>query len=350
MTVARLGVFSKAGAAGLCLALALSSCATPAAHAPAAARAQEPGWVSGGPHERFSGAAYLTAVGSGGTRQAAELDAFRQLAGAFGVSVQADTRLAEVYRRTGAVATHEVAFGQEIILGTDMDNLIGAEIGDRWEAGRGPSFALAVLNRERAALIYSEMIRANLEMIDALVGMPAAQRNSMDGFSRYRFAAVIADMNSGYAAVLAVVGSPAQPMRSGDDFRRAAQEIAAAIPVGINVDADRAGRLQGAFARAFTDLGFRTGGAGNRYVLNVGVVLLPTDHAGQTAFARMELSANLVQADSGEVLLPFTFSVREGHRTQSEAENRAFMAAEQRIDREYADMLCGHLSRLIPGR
>jgi len=351
MFMTRLFYFLKLGVTSLCLVFVFASCATPAAHAPVAARAPEPRWVTGGPHERFSGFEYLTAVGSGNSRQAAEMDAFRQLVSTFGVTVQADIRLAEVYRRTGAVATHDVAFGQEIILGAGMDNLIGAEIGDRWEgAGRGNSFALAVLNRARAIQIYSEMIRANLEIIDNLTNMSPVERNTFAGFSRYQFAAVIADMNTNYAAVLSVVGAPVQGLRSGDDFRRGAQEIAAAIPVGINVSNDRAGRIQSAFARAFSDLGFRTGGAHQRYVLNVNLVILPTDHVGQTVFSRMELSANLIDTRTGAVLLPYAFNVREGHRTQSEAENRVFIAAEQRIDREYGDMLSDYLFQLIPGR
>jgi len=176
------------------------------------------------------------------------------------------------------------------------------------------------------------------------------ERNTFAGFSRYQFAAVIADMNANYAAVLSVVGAPVQGLRSGDDFRRGAQEIAVAIPVGISVSNDRAGRIQSAFARAFSDLGFRTGGAHQRYVLDVNLVVLPTDHVGQTVFSRMELSANLIDIRTGAVLLPYAFNVREGHRTQSEAENRVFLVAEQRIDREYGDMLSDYLFQLIPGR
>jgi len=351
MPMARFLFFLKTGLTGLCLAFVIASCATTAPSAPVVTRPQEPGWVTGGPHERFSNAAYLTAVGSGNSRPAAELDAFRHLVSTFGVSVQADVRLAETYRRTGAIATHEIAMGQEIVLDAGMDNLVGAEIGDRWETGgrASTSFALAVLNRERAAQIYTEMIRANLEIIDNLTNMPPAERNSLNGFSRYQFAAVIADMNTNYAAVLSVVGAPpVQGLRSGDDFRLSAQEIATAIPIGIDIRNDRAGRIQGAFAAAFSDLGFRTGGTNPRYLLEVDVVLLPTEHSGRNVFTRMELTANLIDTSTGAVLLPYTFNVREGHIHLSEAETRAFSRAERRINDEYRNMLSDYLSELIP--
>jgi len=347
----RLSSLLKIGLSSLCLAFMFASCGTGGAAAPVVPRAAEPEWTrASGLHPGFNSNIYLTAPGHGSSRQAAELDAFRSLVSIFGVMVQADIRLAEMYRRTGAVSTHDFAFGQEIILGAGMDNLVGAEIGDRWDDGRGHHVALAVLNRRRAIQIYSEMIRSNLELIDNLTNMSPAERNTFSGFSRYQFAAAIADMNANYAAVLSVVGAPVQGLRSGDDFRRGAQEIASAIPVGINVNNDRAERIQGAFARTFTDLGFRTGGGHQRYMLEVNMVILPTDHAGQNVFSRMELSANLIDTNTATVLLPFNFNVREGHRTQSEAENRVFLVAEQRIYREYGDMLSDFLFQLIPGR
>ena len=337
--------------------LVLVSCATTGGMGTGAAAhiapvAQPPAWTSAaGDHERFNRQSYLTARGHGNSRQAAEMDALRQLVTIFGVDVQADVRLVEAYRgRAGGPGVHTVDFGSEIVLGAGMDNLIGAEIGDRWDNGRNSFYALAVLNKARAAQVYSEMIRANLETIAGLTDLSAWERNSFDGFSRYQFAAVVADMNVGYAAVLSAVGSPRHGLRTGDDFRRDAQAIAAAIPIGMNVTGDRAGRIQGAFGRAFSDLGFRTGGVGQRYVLNVDVTLLPTDHQTNIVFSRMELSANLVDVSTGSVLLPFTFNLREGHSTQSEAENRAFIAAERRINEEYGDMLSDFLMQLIPGR
>jgi len=346
----KLSSLLKIGMSSICLVFVLASCGS--APVPVAApRAAQPEWTSGGLHDRYNSHMFLTAVGHGNTRQAAEMDAFRQLVTIFGVDVQADARHAEAYRSIGAISRHEVEFGSEIVLGAGMDNLIGARIGERWDDGRGSHFALATLNRAEATRIYSEMIRANQELIANLTTFASpAERNTLGGFSRYQFAAVIADMNASYAAVLSAVGSPqhAQGLRTGDDFRREMQGIANAIPIGINVNNDRAGRLQGAFAAAFTEFGFRTGGTNPRYVLNVNVVLQPTEHSGRNVFARMELTANLVDTVTGAVLLPYTFNIREGHTIQSEAENRTFISAERRINDEYREMLSDYLSQLLP--
>jgi len=345
----------KAGLFGLWLGLVFSSCAG----APeTVAMAPRPEWVSLGPHERYGSQAYLTAVGRGNSRNAAEMAALGQLVSIFGQRIEVDQRVTESYReamRSGATATwtHYTAVDTDIVIVAGMDTLIGAEIGDFWADGRGNNYALAVMNRDRATQIYSEMIRANQEIIHNLTNMSLAERNTFDGFSRYQLAAVIADMSISYGEVLSVIGAPqyARGLRRGDDFRRGAQEIAREIPISIYVNNDRAGRLHSAFAGAFSDMGFRTGGSNSRYVLDVNVVVQPTDHPGaQVVFSRMELSANLIDVSTGSVLLPFSFQLREGHVTQSEAENRVFIVAERRIDAEYRDLLSDYLSQLIPRR
>jgi hypothetical protein len=48
------------------------------------------------------------------------------------------------------------------------------------------------------------------------------------------------------------------------------------------------------------------------------------------------------------VLLPFNFNDRLGHGSQAEADNRACMAAEQKINEEYSGLLSGYLNQLLP--
>jgi len=318
----------------------------------------QPEWVRGGPHIRFSSLTHLTAVGSGGSRNAAERDALGRLVAIFGQDIHFDERTTDLYWEVIGSGT-AASWGERIQIETyferraGMDNLIGAEIGDFWQDGRGTSFALAVLNKPRATQIYAGRIRANLEIIGNLTNMPATERNTFEGLARYRLASVFADMNARYGEVLSVLGAPgyARGLSSGDGFRHEAREIAGAIRIGINVRNDRAGRIRGAFAGAFSELGFRTGGSNPRYMLEVDISVEPLDTPGAPVlFLRMELSANLIDTGTGAVLLPYHLTLREGHRTHPEAEARAFLAAEERINAEYGGKLSDYLSRLVPRR
>ena len=111
------------------------------------------------------------------------------------------------------------------------------------------------------------------------------------------------------------------------------------------------GRILGAFAGAFSGLGFITGGTNPRYVLDVDIIEKPVENpASQFVFSRMELSANLIDTSTGTVLLPYNFNFREGHMNLPEAENRTFISAERRINDEFRGILADYLSRLIPQR
>jgi len=324
------------------------------------AQAAQPGWVTN-PYTRFNRQVYLAAVGSGVSRAAAERDAIGRLAATFGVDIHVDETIRESYReitRSGAAAVwaHHVYLDSETRAVVGMDNLIGAELVDFWNDGRGSVFALAVLNRARAIQIYSELVRANSEAINNLVDMPAARRNTLEGFSRYQLAAVFADMNISYGTVLSVLGAPVQGLRRGEYFRREAREIRGAIPIGINVRNDRDGRIRDAFAAAISGLGFRIGGSGPRYVLDVDISLtvdqrFSVHHDAWITWAYKTLRAELKDTAAGTVLLPYSIhNIREGHTNQAGAEDWVFRRAVETINREYGSLLSEYLSSLLPGR
>jgi len=345
----------KTGLSNLCLLVALAACGTTGGPAPMSGGARQnqqmPEWVSNLSGYRALRQADVIAVGQGNSRQTAEAEAMRQLVFFFEVDVTIDQKVVDSFRgiEGGAGISHS-AIDSAIALAAGM-SLIGAEIGDAWTDGRGEHFALAVLNKAGTAKIYSEMIRTNQGIIDELTRMSQAERNTFVGFASFQLAAVIADMNASYSKVLAVIGAPpVQGLRRGDDLRRETQEIARSIPISIIVTNDRQNRIQGAFARSFADLGFRTGGANPRYVLNVDLVVRPTEHVSNRVFARLELNANLIDTSNNSVLIPFNFNQREGHNSESEAQNMAFTRATDRIGREYGNLLSGYISSLLQGR
>jgi len=317
-------------------------------------RGGAPDWVRD-PYKKFDRQTNVAAVGMGNSRQAAEKDALGKLVAIFGQSIRVDEKIHTSYVeavRSGAVASwsENTAVDNSIITSAGMDSLIGAEIGDAWDNGKD-YYAAAVLNKTRALQVYSEMVRSNQAMIANLVNLPAADKNSLEGVARYQFAAMIADITVSYGNLLSHIGAPAfaQGLKKGDEYRLEAQNIARAIPVSVVVTNDRSGRIQGAFAKSLSELGFRSGGNNSRYVLQVDITVSPVDLPNNpNVFARMELSANLTDTSQRAVLLPYNFSppIREGHRTQSEAENRVYAAAERKISGEYTKLLNDYLSQL----
>jgi len=231
-----------------------------------------------------------------------------------------------------------------------MDTLIGAEVKEVWYDSRSTHYAVAVMENARTAQIYTDMIKANQNMIANLVSMKDAEKNTLEGFSRYQFAAAVADINVAYGNVLQIIGAPVPAgVVKGDNYRLEAKNITKSIPIGIVVKNDKSGRIQGAFAKALSDIGFRSGGNNSRYILDVNITVSPVEYPNNAnKFARIELTANLTDTSVKSVLLPYNFNSREGHTTAAEAENRAYTAAERKISEEYKNILSDYLNQLLP--
>jgi len=343
----------------LCLLLlALGACgSSPSAPQQAAVGGggNKPAWVDS-VESVYKKTQYTAAVGFAGNREMAEKNAFANLVGYFGQSIMADQTIKETY--SGAVKngvttgwTDDTHIENIIKSSASLETLAGADIKEVWhDTKNNVYYAAAVMEKSKAAAIYTEMVIANQNLIKNLVTMAPAVKNSLEGFSRYQFAAAVADINTSYSNVLKLIDAlvPAGLVK-GDEYRLEAQNIAKSIPVGITVKNDKAGRIQGAFAKALSNVGFRSGGNNSRYILNVNVTVSPVTLPNNTMkFARIELGADLTDTASKTVLVPFNFNSREGHTTDAEAENRAYAAAERKIGEEYKDLLNEYLSQLLP--
>ena len=313
-----------------------------------------PGWVLD-PYTKYDRQENVARVGSGSSREAAEKNALGNLVAVFGQRIAVDERVSTSYQqavRNGVIAnwSEDTDVDNIISTSTGMDSLVGAEIGEVWDDGK-EYYAVAVLNKAKAIQIYSGIVKANQTTINNLVGITEGEKNSLEGFARYQFAAIIADITIPYLNLLSVIGgpSPLEGFKSGDDYRLEVLSITKAIPVGLRVRNDKSGRIEGAFAKAISDLGFQIGGNNSRYMLDVNIVTSAVEITNNPyKWTRIELNANLIDTYPATVMLPYNFNDREGHTSQSEADNRAYMAAERKINEEYAKRLSDYLSGLTP--
>jgi hypothetical protein len=296
---------------------------------------------------------YVTGVGFGKDRPSAEQSALAALSSIFRQSLQADQTISASYQeavKNGVTLnwTENTAVENAIKTSTAME-LMGAEIRDTWNDG-GTFYAVAVMEKERTARLYTQMVQDNLRIIASLADIPAAGRNSMDGLARFQFAGTVAEANQLFAAVLSVIGAPVPAgIQPPGDYHLEASNIIKSIPVSVSVAGDRDNRIRGAFAQALASAGFRTGGNNSRYQLQARFSLSDVELASQAnKFVRYTIEGNFVDTSTAAVLFPYSIVGREGHPILSEAEARALRAAENKIREEYTQSLSGYLSQLIP--
>jgi hypothetical protein len=322
----------------------------------------QPAWVSSpeAVYNQYDRSAYIAQVGNGADRSLAEKDALARLSAYFRQNIQGEQTSSTRYQeaiRNGVVDSYSenTTLTNTIRTSLELDALVGAEIADYWFDGRSVHYAVALMEKAKASVIYADMIRANREVIKALTAMTNEEKYTMDGYARYQLAANIAEVNSVYGNVLSLAGSGGtgiapDKLEKGAGFRLEAANITKNIPIEVRVENDRSNRVSSAFSQALSRAGFRIGTRDSPYVLDVKVFFAPVDlpNQQQYKFVRYVVDANLTDAASGTVLLPYNINGREGHLNIPEAENRAAAAAEKKIGAEYENALKAYLDGLLP--
>ncbi|MDR1637284.1 MAG: LPP20 family lipoprotein [Treponema sp.] len=323
----------------------------------------QPAWVSSpdAVYSQYDRNVYIAQAGSGADRSLAEKDALARLSAYFRQNIQGEQTSSTRYQeamRNGVVDSYSenTTLTNTIRTSLELDTLVGSEIGDYWFDGRSAHYAVALMEKAKASVIYADMIKANQEVIRALTAMTDEEKYTLDGYARYQLAANIADVNSIYGSVLSFVGSGGSgitpdKLEKGAGFRLEAAKITKNIPIAVQVENDRSNRVASAFSQAFGKAGFKTGTRNSPYVLDVKVSFSPVDLPNQqNKFVRYVVDANLADTASGSILLPYNINGREGHLNISEAENRAAAAAEKKIGTEYENTLKAYLDGLLPAK
>ncbi|MDR1866955.1 MAG: LPP20 family lipoprotein [Treponema sp.] len=313
-----------------------------------------PPWVLS-PRSVYPETTFVSAVGSGPSRSVAEKDALFKVAGVFGQSVQGETSVISWYSEAvqdGLVKINKAEqIRDSLKVSVAMDSLIGAEVVEVWyDSTQRVFYALAVMEKAKTADLYASLITSNVQTIDSLT--KGAEKNSLEGYARYQLAATVADANAVFATVLTVIGAPRTApsllnLKKAVDYRLEAFAIANTIPITVTVYGDRSNRIQSAFESALNTQGFKSGRSNNRYTLAVNVNIAEVPLQPGVFYARMELHAQLIDNASNTVLIPYSFTTREGHATLAEAENRTVRFAEQKITEEFGSLIQSTLLTIL---
>ena len=317
---------------------------------------KQPSWVND-PYSVYRRDLFIAAVGSGANRSEAANKALGELIAIFGRSVRSEytvnTNYTEAVKRGIVKVSESTSVQEKIATAASMYNLIGAETGNVWDSGRGTVYAAAYLDIERTIDVYSGMIIINNQNINMLTAMSSAEKNTFDGYARYKLASQIAGINSNYAAVVKQAGGSTAHLnlKTPESLNLEASNIIRNITINVRVTNDRANRIQDAFVKALGSEGLRTRGNAPLYSLEVNLKtsepVYPGDEYNYKWF-RIEASANLIENSSGQSLFVFPLNERAGHNSPENASNAAYSAVEKTIAEKYAAALREYLASLIP--
>jgi len=331
---------------------------------PSGSRAQLPDWFTNPETAGYPRNTYTSANGEGRTAEDAQFNARANLLGIFGMKLADESVIAEMFSQT---TTNNVTNWNETVtsdrrISTSAEGILaGATIEENAQVGQ-TFYALAVMENARARRVYGEIIAQLQRNITDLLNIPNI--NTIDGFTRTRIAAEIAkDIEACVRVLNHVGGTVPAGLKTESQYLTDADNILRNIPVSVNIrknpaNVDSADRVQGAFTRALTEIGFRTGTANAPYALDVSLTLTEAPAQGANIFFRYELSANFRDTRTNAVIARFNIADREGHTSVVNAHNRVFTRIEERVignparnvDGEFKTMLLQTFSSLTPGR
>lgn len=302
-----------------------------------------PKWIEE-PTGQYPEGAYMTAVGEGYSQKEAETAAIEALAAVFSRKIESQTQSSLQYARGEGVQTGHIdkRIHQTVSISTNIDTLMGVEIKERWVSSEGVHAALAVLNKSKAAALYSEHIKHNNESIRALLDVPASMKGTFAQFARYKAAYTQAEENAAFFSVLAQLNTAAAAAVRDEQLAPSTIKekwlgVLKHMPIAVTVDGDSGDKIKSSFSKIFASEGFTLASKNNyRYAMTATLTLSDEKiQENKKTLVRYTLDAAFTDTLSGEILIPFSLTGREIHLNKQSAEVRVFKTLDKKITEKF---------------
>ena len=282
---------------------------------------------------------YISAVGSGKDRTSAESNAKLALSQILGESISAEQVTMQYADSKGR---EEGVISSVVNEKAVFDHITGIVIKENYADKKTKThYALAVLNRKESGNYYFSRANEATLHIQDLVSRAQKSRGKIESLT-YINDAINASSEIAYDVNLLSVINPAQgrivraAYQSPQTLRAKRAELASVITVSVTVQNDSDNRIRAAFVSALRDKGVTVVDAGGAYVINATLSFEPVDVGdAQYTFVRYTLHAPMTEKATGNTLVPYTLTGREGHVTESQAKNRAVIKIAETIKTEY---------------
>ena len=311
-----------------------------------------PNWIEN-PAEAYPESKYLAMAGEGTSRKEAETNAIESLAAIFSRNIDSQTGSSLNYTSSqNETAKIDKKIVKDISISTNVKDLAGVEIKEIWASGNEKYYALAVLDKAKAIIIYREKISSNNKTISELINIPDKEKNTIREFSRYNAAYKKAAENEVYASYLLILNPTASMISTKPDFnlnslKMKCLDILKSIPIKITVEGDKNSKLKAAFSDVLTSTGFQTSELKNcRYVLSAKLTIDDEVISGNNkTIIRYSLIAEFIDVILNESLIPFSISGREIHFNKTNAESKALTVLEKKIKKDFKKVFEEYLNQ-----
>jgi hypothetical protein len=327
------------GAAGLLL---LSGCTSQ--------RENIPVWLLQ-PQEEYPAESYLVSIGEGDSRRAAENSAAAGLARRFKTEIQSVETLSETTTETRGKNESFDQFSElqsHVQIGAKQE-LLNVQFGTAYTDTRNRVYVAAFIPRAETALIYREKILDRGRQIVFLTGQSDAESDPVVSCALRRTAMRNALENDLLLDQLRIIHPQVHAgLTLPYDPQTLYTETAAALRA-VTFAVDLSGAAGAVLRVALTSMGFTENARSPDLRFSGTSSFKKADiRRGELVFVRYSVAVEM-RDRSGELLLSFSDTAREGHISEEEARARAERSLRQNLSGQIRRELGAFLDRLASG-
>lgn len=296
--------------------------------------AKAPEWINGD-FSKYS-PEYFAFAGEGQERKNAELDAINGLTAIFGQNASGSTassrRLIEAEQAGTVNFAQASTIDQQILQQVNHEDILGIEFGEYYvDKKSGKNYVLALMNKSKTSLLYSDIIKKNQKVIKELIAQTeTGEKYTIQNYARLDFAEEIAKKNEMYLKRINVLNPESYKKVESElisyvSIHKKKLDLTEKIPLFVSVTRDDDGRITKTFQEVIQQAGFNsTLGSNERYKIRCDLNFNETIGSdGKTYFCEYFAKAELLDTFTGESIIPMSVSGREGSPSSQNAQLRA---------------------------
>lgn len=304
------------------------------------------GWIKD-PYSMYSQAEYICAVGYGHNSEEAAINAKRELASLFGMSIDSVTKrnITEDFRDNGISTseTYSESFSSDTQTSISVDNLYGVRIAEEAEID-GRVAALAVMEKVPTIEHYRKelpFMKKALEESEVKVAENAGTFYSIGMANDYYKSVEEYNAHVGIYNYLSGADWEYYDLSRAKDI---VFDACALVSLSVSVEGDESGAVNAALSELFTDNGFRVAEKDMNPTSVAEVSITWSEFKGignPFTFANYNVKVSIFDTESGKAVFVYDFDGKEGHQTFEGAQKRAVMKIVEELETEFSNKLFG---------
>lgn len=297
------------------------------------AKKKVPEWVLKNEHEYSKN--NLCAVGIARTLDEANSVAISNIGKIINQKIESETTFvnSESLSKTGSAETSS-SLNQIVKTSALVDSLVGVEIAENWKDKDNNYYSLAILDKTKTYLYYSEKINQNEKEIKEACNLVSSDEDKFLIYGKLQNAKKLSQDNATYLDIIYAVNKAsytvtAKSVTTVAKIENILNNFSKTVSVKI-FDDETNPRIQNFFYDYFSGKGFSVNSQNPDYILDYDINIENTN-SDLLFYARYAFNANLKSIKSDSVIYSFSTSERIAHKSYEEANQKAIVSLEKKL-------------------